>query len=229
MLGAVLGLVPVTETTYLRNGALEASLTIETTAEQIKRHISEYRANDRDLEIGLAIVSAESDYRNVCNTNGCRYGIGVFQIVQSTFDEQCEGSPYIIEDNVKCGMKMIAQKDFFRWKQSMPKWFPELSDETKNYVLDNSYMCSCVSYMRELGHTFPRIPDPSYLQPNSPPFIGGIVLIQYPDYWHMGIINDIRPGGVIYQDRRLLNGKCIETMRWLGFDDKRLRGFYKSE
>lgn len=81
--------------------------------------------------------------------------------------------------------------------------------------------------MRERGHDFPRIPDPSHLHPNSPPFVGGLVLIEYGNMSHVGEIADLRPGGIVYRDRRLINGKCVTSMRWLGFDDPRLRGFYK--
>lgn len=85
--------------------------------------------------------------------------------------------------------------------------------------------CSCVTYMRELGHDFPRIPNPSFLQANSPPFVGGLILIQYGNLSHIGEIADLRPGGVIYRDRRLINGKCITSMRWIAFDNPGLRGF----
>jgi len=86
-------------------------------------------------EIGHAITHAESNFRNVCNTDGCRYGIGPMQIVKSTFQEQCEGDVFNQEDNIKCGFLMLGRGHYWRWQQSIDKWFPKLSKKAQKRIL----------------------------------------------------------------------------------------------
>lgn len=88
-----------------------------------------------DDELPLEIARAESQYKNVCNKQyGCSAGIGIFQIVQTTFDENCEGSPYDVKDNIKCGIKMIKDGDTWRWSQSIHVWSQNISEETKKEI-----------------------------------------------------------------------------------------------
>ena len=88
-----------------------------------------------DDELPLEIARAESQYKNVCNKQyGCSAGIGIFQIVQTTFDENCEGSPYDVKDNIKCGIKMIKDGDTWRWSQSMHVWSQHISEKTKKGI-----------------------------------------------------------------------------------------------
>ena len=49
----------------------------ETVEETFHRIAEEYDVHAR--KIGHAITRAESDFRNICNTEGCRYGIGPMQ------------------------------------------------------------------------------------------------------------------------------------------------------
>lgn len=94
-------------------------------------------------------------------------------------------------------------------------------------VVEDTYSCSCITYMRELGHTFPRIPDPSFLQPNSPPVIGGLILIDHPNFPHLGEIFDFRPEVLFYKERVLIDEECYTRINWMSYDDERIRGFYK--
>ncbi|MEK7503245.1 MAG: hypothetical protein AAB556_02255 [Patescibacteria group bacterium] len=86
-------------------------------------------------EIGHAITNAESDFRNICNTEGCRYGIGPMQIVRSTFEEQCQGNVFNQEDNIKCGLTMLKRGHYWRWYQSVDKWFLKLSKKAQKRIL----------------------------------------------------------------------------------------------
>ncbi len=121
-----------------------------------------------------------------------------------------------LETNIVDGMALKAPLAPIRIQTST-------STET---TLIEPIQCSCVDFAREQGLDFPRIRTPNDLIPNSIPCIGCAVLISY-SLPHMGVIADLSHGGIIYKDRRLLNGECIETMRFLEFTDERLRGFYK--
>lgn len=86
-------------------------------------------------EIGYEITRAESHFRNICNTDGCRYGIGPMQIVRSTFKEQCEGDVFNTEDNITCGLTMLERGHYWRWQQSVDKWFPKLSKKARKKII----------------------------------------------------------------------------------------------
>lgn len=78
---------------------------------------------DVSAELALAIAEAESDFRNICNEKyGCSRGIGVYQIGQTTFDEQCEGNIFENKNNIDCAISMMSQNQYWRWKQSYGKW-----------------------------------------------------------------------------------------------------------
>ncbi len=96
----------------------------ETVEETFHRIAEEYDVHAR--KIGHAITRAESDFRNICNTEGCRYGIGPMQIVKSTFEEQCIGDVFNAEDNIRCGMILVERRELWRWKQSAHRWLPIL-------------------------------------------------------------------------------------------------------
>lgn len=89
----------------------------------------------------------------------------------------------------------------------------------------NEYTCSCISYMRELGHDFRVVPDPSYLEPDGPPSIGGLVLIDYPGWPHIGHIMDLRGGVLFYKEQILIKGKCHRRWNWIAYDDPKVRGY----
>lgn len=90
-----------------------------------------------DEILALRIANVESEFRNVCNSGGCIYGIGVFQIVQSTFDEAVEKmyvdyselgyelsgiSPYNIKDNIDVAIYMMSRGEYWRWNASKSCW-----------------------------------------------------------------------------------------------------------
>jgi len=91
--------------------------------EEIKSYIRlRLREKNVDSVLALRIANAESEFVNKCNTGGCRYGIGVFQIVQTTFNEQCQGNIYNNADNINCAIKMMSKNQYWRWNQSKSCW-----------------------------------------------------------------------------------------------------------
>jgi len=215
-----------------------SEVTVRVDRMSVPDKIRHYSPDKRVAELAIAIHLAENINNEVCNSNGCRYGISSMQIVQSTFDEQCQGDVYNEDDNIKCGLKMIANKELWRWKQSaydMPNhkgWLNRLSTTTREYALeilnDRELMtCSCVALMRELGHTFPRIPDPSYLEPNSFPFVGGLILLDL-ELPHIGHIVALGAEYVYYKERILINGQCLTRENKIEYVSSKLRGFFQS-
>lgn len=98
-----------------------------------------------------------------------------------------------------------------------------LATEPK-YTLDN---CSCVAYMREIGHDFKRIRTPADLQSNSTPSIGKLLLYTFSGYPHIGEILDMRPGGMFVKHRYLSKGDCITTTGFIEYKD--IRGVYSPQ
>jgi len=211
-------------------GALIASnspvieLTTESTQDEVQRLVGAYGASERDIEIGLAIQQAENPNNERCNLNGCKYGIGAFQIVQSTFDEQCFGSPYILEDNIKCGMQMIENDEIWRWRQSMydmpnhQGWLSRLSTTTRTYVEN---LCQCVTYARNQGLDLPRVKKADDLVSNTYPFIGAGVLF---DSNHIGVLRAFIEGGIRVESGNCDNRcrVCVKDYKW-----EDVRGFIK--
>ena len=87
--------------------------------ELIKKYAREYGVNQ---QLALNIAYCESHYRNVPNIRGERYGIGIYQFVRTTWNEQCEGDIWSEEDNIKCAIKLISRGELWRWKQSQKCW-----------------------------------------------------------------------------------------------------------
>lgn len=181
-------------------------------------------------EIPLAIAKAESDYQNVCNQEyGCIAGIGEFQIVQTTFDEQCNatGTPvmtnvYNTIDNVQCGVKMIADEHYFRWSPSMHEWYQMLSTDTK-YMIDTLF--SCVKGLRSFGVDLPIISSPNDLSSNSVCKIGAVALFNYPgNIGHGGLIIDMSPEDITLKETNYRAGQL--TIRKIAYNDPYFRGCY---
>lgn len=94
------------------------------TPEDIKLYIRERApVHGVDPELAIGIAKCESNFRNVCNERyGCRSGISIFQIVKTTFDEQCEGDVYDVKDNIDCALKMMSRGEYWRWDSSSKCW-----------------------------------------------------------------------------------------------------------
>lgn len=179
------------------------------------------------------MARAESQYKNVCNIEkGCIAGIGIFQILQSTFDEQCKttGTPimtdvYNEDDNIQCGIKMIKNEDYWRWNPSMDKWLPKLSTSSREKI---ESLCSCVKGLRSFDVDFPSIKYARDLPANSTFHVGAVVLFDYPNnnLGHVALITKLTPEYMIVKDTNYK--KCAYTERKVYYDDKYIRGFYDS-
>src|SRR3990167_3421056 len=190
---------------------------IETIPAIIDRIGLEYSATT--TEIVHKIAWAESNYRNVCNTKGCLYGIGVMQIVQSTFDEQCDGDVYKEEDNIRCGFKMVANEDYWRWKQSAGGWIPKLGEDTIPAT------CSCVKTARNLGANIPYGVDAGDLKANAHPGLGALALFRYSSGAHVAVITEIQEDGFFVKEGNF--ELCKLTCRFIQWNDLNLVGFWR--
>ena len=101
-----------------------------TTPEWIDYYVAFFDASSTLVH---AIAQAESPgYVNQCNQKyGCIAGIGPLQFVWSTWKENCEGNVLNPHDNVRCGVKLIAQGKLCHWKQSAWKWDPNKAHTAK--------------------------------------------------------------------------------------------------
>lgn len=190
-----------------------------------------YKISD---EIPFVIVDAESDYLNICNKEyGCVGGIGIFQITQETFDEQCKGtpliyddkriskSPYNILDNVDCGVRMLKNEDYFRWEPSMKTWIPMLSQETRDKI---ESLCNCMKGLKSLGVNMPSA-NAKDLTANSSAKVGNLILFKYAKSYHAALITEIQKDYYIVKDTNYL--RCQYTERKVLKNDPYIRGFYK--
>jgi len=201
-----------------------------TVQEKISYYSSLYEIDD---EIPLAIANAESQFKNICNIEkGCTAGIGIFQIVQSTFDEQCKskGTPimsdvYVIDDNIQCGIRMIKNGDYWRWNPSMNKWLPKLSTNVKEKI---ESLCSCVKGVRSFGINLPSVKSAKDLPANSTFHVGAVVLFDYPEneLGHVALIVKMTPEYMIVKETNYK--KCSYTERRVYYNDPNIRGFYDS-
>ena len=96
------------------------------------------------------------------------------------------------------------------------------SAQAEEWTLDN---CSCVSYMR-LFTKFPKIRTPDDLSGNTIPFIGSLVLLNYGELPHIGVLTAFTADGFRMRHRALINGDCFTGVSEILWGDKRIRGFY---
>ena len=203
---------------------VEESVKTITVPELITYYSDQYDISD---EVPLAIASAESDYLNKCNQEyGCIAGIGTFQIVQSTFDEQCLSTTtadvYNKYDNIKCGVKMIANGDYWRWKPSEHEWLFNISTSTRQEIRT---VCNCVTGIRSFGVNIPIGTNAEDLPKNSTPHVGGVVLFFYGnDVYHAALIIELTGEYMIVKETNFK--KCKETVRKVYFDDVFIIGYY---
>ena len=188
----------------------------ETIQEKIKRISQEYEIDEILL---LEIVRAESQFENKCNTKGCKYGIGLAQIVQSTFDEQCEGDVKNEEDNLTCAAKMLKNGDYWRWEQSWDKWLPKI-DPDLAYKIKIS--CSCVQYAQHKGIKIKG--NASSFMPNSTPAVGTLALFRYPSA-HVAEV--VWLGAEIFMVDESNWKPCVIAKRIVRYDNIGLIGFHK--
>jgi len=81
-----------------------------------------------DLNKALAIVKAESNFKNICNYESCRFGQGIFMFIQSTWEGtgikmgQVTGDtmdPYL---NIQRGIYLLKTEGDYHWDMSKHNW-----------------------------------------------------------------------------------------------------------
>jgi len=98
-------------------------------SELIKQYAQEYGADER---LALNIACAESCTRDKATNaviidpnakNPASTATGVYQFIEGTWKSICEGDVLNAEDNVKCGVKLIAAGDEHHWNASKDEGF----------------------------------------------------------------------------------------------------------
>lgn len=212
-----LNIIPAThQVLYI---APERTFAIDYSPASVKAIIEQYETDETTKEIALAIASAESDYYyNAKNPNSTAKG--VFQILEGTWEEQCEGDPYNPEDNIACGIKMLENQDYWRWSESQPVWFQDISTSTREMIIEQ---CNCGIFARNRGLNFKPVEYVEELEPNGRPMIGGGVLFTY---GHLAVITKIEEDGfwIIESNYR----RCKVSERFIKWGDNTIKGFIGS-
>ena len=83
------------------------------------RHYSSELGADLTLALNIAWCESHMDYDAKNPTSSAK---GIYQFVDSTFNKYCEGDPLNPKDNIKCGVKLQAQKLYGHWSESVNCW-----------------------------------------------------------------------------------------------------------
>lgn len=88
------------------------------------------RQNYQDPLLALSIAKAESGFDPKAK-NKTSSATGVFQIINSTFKKNCEGSVWTAQDNVRCGILLLKRDGHSHWDESVKYW---LRPYTQSYI-----------------------------------------------------------------------------------------------
>ena len=204
-------------------------------------------ARGYSVDKAKAIAWFESKYKNVCNTGGCVYGRGIFQIVQSTFDHfNCPGSPHVVEDNVKCALKILDESGDHHWRPySGDKWVPVVegwqkkrSDELKKEAADlvGQHGGQCVDFVKRF-YGWPKSCDAWGCKPLgaaedikanlTSPEVGAIVLLHEGPKGHAAIVIGYNGAEIELAESNYKFDQKITVGRKLFVWDQRIRGYAK--
>lgn len=123
-----------------------------------------------------------------------------------------------IEQNIACGMQMINDSQYYRWKPSEDKWLPKLATTTREMVLRK---CNCGIFARARGLDFPVVENVSELKPNTFPAVGHGVLFTY---GHLAVITEMSNDGFFIIESNFK--KCKVTRRFIDWNSEFIKGFY---
>ena len=97
-------------------------------SEKIIEYAKEYGA-DESLALNVACAEScakddEGIYFNPNAKNPNSTASGVFQFIRGTWNEMCEGDVFNENDNIRCGVKILSQKNGIRhWEASRNEGF----------------------------------------------------------------------------------------------------------
>jgi len=82
---------------------------------------SQYYGADRNLMVNIA--ECESDFQpGAKNPGESATDAGVYQFIENTWQENCQGNPYNANDNVRCAAMLIARGEINHWDSSKGCW-----------------------------------------------------------------------------------------------------------
>lgn len=87
--------------------------------------------------------------------------------------------------------------------------------------------CSCIKTARNLGVKIPFGTNAKDLVPNSPPIIGGLILLKYGVH-HVVVLEGFE-GGFQVAEGNFEKGPCVVTRRRIDFNDPHIIGFWDSK
>ena len=90
-------------------------------------------------------------------------------------------------------------------------------------VAKESVYCSCIATARMLGANLPK-GDAKDLKRNSPPTVGGVVILRYGSVYHTSYIQYLFPGGMWVQEGNKI--PCKYSERFIFFTDPNIIGFW---
>jgi len=99
----------------------------------------------------------------------------------------------------------------------------ENSTTTENQVV----FCNCVLGARHEGAQLPRETYADSLLPNSPPGVGGVVILQYPHASHVAVILSFEETGIWIVEWNYI--PCQKTERLLPWNDPHIVGFFRTK
>lgn len=107
-------------TVYVKNDPVQAVREKPQTVSGLVEWYADKNGAPQDLAYWVAWC--ESEFENVPNENGEKYGKGIYQFIQSTWDVTCEGDVWDVEDNIDCATKLLAAGETQHWGTAETDW-----------------------------------------------------------------------------------------------------------
>jgi len=197
---------------------------VETPPDPISEAISAIirisREHGVDETLALEIAEAESNFRMVKNPESTAFG--VFQFLEGTWEEQCNGDREDLKDNVTCGIEMIERGELWRWFASKEEWDHALSEEESNALNIN---CSCMVYLAIKGIKLEG--DARDLVVNSAEAkVGNVMVFQYGSTVNEShaVLIEAREGDMVLISETNYE-RCKFSRRWISINSPFLRGY----
>jgi hypothetical protein len=175
----------------------------------------------KTVQIARAIIEVESEW-NPQAKNPHSTAKGLFQFLDGTWEEQCDGDPLSPADNISCGLALIEKGETWRWGSSYHAWLPKIDKPIADEIRRLNSCMVALNYwgVRVSGNAMDLVP-------NTQPAVGVVALFKYGDgvnQHHAALITDIEENGFWVRETNFKRGQ--ETRRFVSWKDKNLRGFH---